>query len=86
MNKREEYIYMDCSIRMSVKAMSNLMYAAIITKSGLPTSYGVGIYEYSRAQNAFNNVEVKVHIHPTQIERFEQESGIALRKPQSVTT
>lgn len=83
--KNEEYIYMDCKIRMSTRAMANLMYAAIITQSGLPTSFGVGIYDYERSQNAYNMVDVKVHIHPSQIERFELESTVKLIKPLSVT-
>lgn len=80
-NRREEYVYMDCKIRMTKKAMADLLYAAIITKSGLPTSFGVGIYEYSRAQNVYNGVEVKVHLHPSKIEEFEKHSGVKLREP-----
>lgn len=79
------YVYMDCKIRMSTKAMANLMYASIITRSGLPTSYGVGIYDYTRNQNSFNMVDVKVHIHPDNIKLFEEEANVKLVKPLSVT-
>ena len=83
--KREDYVYMDCRIRMSQKAMADLLYAAIITHAGLPTSYGTGIYEYTRKQNSFNCALVKVHIHPDMIPTFEEYSGVTLEKPQSVT-
>lgn len=83
--KQEEYVYMDCKVRMSKKSLSDLLYAAIITKSGLPCFFGVGIYQYTRAQNGFNVVEVKVHIHPDAVQDFENESGVKLFKPVSVT-
>lgn len=79
--KREEYVYMDCNIRMSTRAMADLLYAAIITRSGLPSSYGVGIYDYKRDQNCYNYVDVKVHIHPSKIEEFEFEANTKLYKP-----
>lgn len=83
--KQEEYIYMDCKIRMSKKGLSDLLYAAIITKSGLPCFFGVGIYQYSRSQNGFNMVDVKVHIHPDAVQEFENTAGVKLFKPISPT-
>lgn len=80
-----EYVYRDCHIRMSVKAMSNLLYAVIITHAGIPLTWTLGAYEYTRQQNAYNGVDVKVHIHPDNIEAFEKLSGAKLEKPQSVT-
>lgn len=78
---RENYVYRDCKIRMSQKVMANLLYAAIMTKAGLPTSYGCGIYEYRRDQNSYNCVDIKVHIHPDQISKFEELSGVKLKTP-----
>ena len=78
---KEDYIYMDATIRMSKESMANFLYAIIITKSGIPTSYGVGIYEYNRSQNSYNNVEIKVHIHPSKVEQFELHSKTKLREP-----
>lgn len=83
--KREEYVYMDAHIRMSQKAMANFLYASIMTRASLPTSFGVGIYEYDRHQNSFNNVDIKVHLHPSYIPKFEDLSGTKLRKPVSIT-
>lgn len=79
--KQEEYVYKDTTIRMSKRAMSDLLYAAIICQAGLPTFFGVGIYEYGRDSNRFNNVDVKVHIHPSMIHQFEIESQAILREP-----
>lgn len=78
---KKDYIYMDCSIKMSQKAMANLLYAVIITHSDIPTTYGVGIYEYTRSQNSYNMVDVKIHIHPSKINEFEELSGVKLEKP-----
>ena len=78
---KKDYIYMDCSIKMSQKAMANLLYAVIITQSDIPTSYGVGIYKCTRSQNSYNMVDVKIHIHPSKIDEFEELSGVKLEKP-----
>ena len=42
---------------------------------------GCGIYEYTRKQNGGNGVDVKIHIHPSQIELFETLSGVVLNNP-----
>lgn len=78
---KEEYVYMDCNIRMSTRALADLLYAAIITKSGLPSSFGVGIYGFKRDQNCYNHVDVKVHIHPSKIEEFQFQANTKLYKP-----
>lgn len=85
LRREEEFVYMDCKIRMSTRAMANLLYASLITRSPLVNSYGVGIYEYERKSNSFNMVDIKVHIHPDNIERFEQEATVKLVKPISIT-
>ena len=81
---REEYEYRDCKVRMSQRAMADLLYAAISTKSGLPHFHGVVIHQYTRKQNAFNRVDVKVHIHPSQIAEFEGIAGVKLTMPITV--
>lgn len=82
---KEGYVYMDCKIRMSNRAMSNLMYAVIITHASISGTYGIGIYEYDRKQNSYNTVEVKIYLHPGRIKEFEQIAEVKLRKPISVT-
>ena len=66
---------------MSEKAMSNLLYALIITKSIFTDSHGIGIYEYTKKQNSTNYVNFRIHIHPDQINDFELYSGITLKIP-----
>jgi hypothetical protein len=79
--KKEEYEYMDCSINLSTKKMADVLYAAIMTQSAITNSYGVGIYEYDRSQNSRNGCDLKIHIHPTMIDNFQELSGIKLRQP-----
>lgn len=78
---KQEYVYKDCSIKMSQKAMANLLYAVIMTHAAIPTTYGVGIYEYARNQNSYNLASVKIHIHPDEISTFEELSQIKLKNP-----
>lgn len=78
---KDEYVYMDCSITLSTKKLSNVLYAAIMTQSAITNSYGVGIYEYDRSQNSYNGCDLKIHIHPTMIDKFEELSHIKLRNP-----
>lgn len=75
---KDHYVYKTAKIRISKKAMSDLMYAAIMTKSGLTSFHGIGIYDYSRSQNAYNHVEVMVHIDPDKINDFQKLSGVNL--------
>lgn len=78
---KDEYAYKDCKIRVSDKKMSDFLYAVIMTQSAITTTWGCGIYEYTRKQNGGNRVDVKIHIHPSQIELFETLSGVVLNNP-----
>lgn len=79
--KKDEFVYKDCKVSISDKKMSGLLYAVIMTQSAIANTWGCGIYEYNRKQNSGNMVDVKIHIHPTQIELFETLSGIVLNNP-----
>jgi hypothetical protein len=76
-----EKVYKDCNIRLSTKAMSDLMYAIIMTHATMVTSYGVGIYSYTRKQNSYNGCDVKILIEEGYIPLFEQLSGVKLKNP-----
>ena len=76
-----EYAYKDCKISVSDKKMSYFLYAVIMTQSAITTTCGCGIYEYTRKQNGGNIVDVKIHIHPSQIQLFETLSGVVLNNP-----
>lgn len=82
--KREDYIYMDTDTNMSIKGLSNLTYAAIVCQAGLPTFYVLSLHEDRKINTTFK-VQVKVHIHPSQIEKFENISALKLRKPPQAT-
>lgn len=81
---KNEYEYKDCSINLSTKKMADVLYAAIMTQSAITNSYGVGIYEYERSQNSYNGCDLKIHIHPSMIDKFEELSHIKLRNPMNV--
>ena len=83
--KREEFVYLQCQIKMSKNSMANLLYAAIVTQSRLVDFFGIGIYSLNRRQNSTNSVSIIVHIHPTQIKLFEEESEIVLMNPPTIT-
>lgn len=85
MNNIEEYEYRIAKTKMSKNKLADLMYAAIMTRSGLPNSFGIGIYNLTRSQNTYNLVDVNVHIHPSKIEQFEEISGVSLREHEIVT-
>ena len=79
--ERTEYIARQSKIRMGEKSMASFMYAMIITKSVMTCAFGISIYQHTRKQNCRGWVEIMIHIHPSQIEKFEEESGISLSKP-----
>lgn len=78
---KEQYVYRVCKIKMSDRAMSDLLYAAIMTQAGLPLSHGIGIYSHDRRTNRYHYVNFKVHIHPEAIKKFEEISGVELTMP-----
>ena len=79
--RKTGYVYMDAGIKMSQKAMANLLYAVIMTHASIPTTFGIGIYGYTRSQNSYNLVDIKIHIHPSFIPLFEELSGVKLESP-----
>jgi len=78
---KDEFVYKDCKVSISDKKLSGLLYAVIMTQSAITTTWGCGIYEYNRKQNSGNMVDVKIHIHPSQIQLFETLSGVVLNNP-----
>ncbi len=82
--KNEEYVYKNCSIAMSTAQMANLMYAVIMCKAAIPSTFGIGIYQYTHAQNCRNRVDVVIHIHPLMITKFESIAHLTLVDPQKV--
>lgn len=76
-----EEVYKVASFRMSKQKMSDVMYAIIMSKAKVTTSYGVGIYEYDRSQNAYNQVDFMLCIPKEKVNLFEELSGIELSEP-----
>lgn len=70
--------------RMSQKKLADIMYAIIMTKASVKSTYGAGIYRYSRSQNAYNGVSVLIMINEAEISKFEDLTGIVLEDPQKV--
>lgn len=81
---KEEYIYMDLDIKMSTKEMASVLYAGIDTAARFTILWNMNRGEYSRNQNSINMAHIKVHIHPSQIENFNNLSGLKLKQPQRI--
>ena len=78
---KEEYIYMDLDLTMSEKQMASALYAGIETHAAFTILYNLNRGEYSRKKNSRNRAQIKVHIHPNEIENFNTLSGLKLKKP-----
>jgi hypothetical protein len=70
-------------VRMSNKKMSDVMYAILITKSKLTSSYGTGIYQYNRSQNSYNGCWVMCQIPEQALDTFSQLAGVELLAPEN---
>lgn len=81
---KKEYVYMDCEIRLSKRAMADLLYAVIMTHSSIVTTYGINIYQCSPKQNTYNIADIRIHIHPELIDMFQELSGVMMRQLQSI--
>lgn len=83
--KKEEYVYMDLPVKMSTKVMANVLYAAFETAAEFTTIWNMNRGEYTRKQNTYNTGYLKVHIHPDEITKFNELSGLQLQKPQVIS-
>ena len=66
---------------MSTKKMADFTYALIMTDAQLRGSFGIGIKQYNRKQNAYNRVKVMIFINPDNVEKFEELTGLTLKEP-----
>ena len=62
-------VYKEINFRLSTKIMSDLMYAIIITKARLISSFCL-CYEYNRSQNSYNNASIIIEIEENKIDKF----------------
>lgn len=70
---------------MSQKALSTLMYAIIMTKSKVTSTFGIGIYQFNRSQNAYNHVDVMIEIDEQKVIEFEEMTGLDLKEQGKMT-
>lgn len=77
---KEEFVYRDAELNMSKDAMANALYATIITKAEITSTFCLS-YEYDRKQNNRNSAWLKVHIHPSMIDRWSIEAKTILKRP-----
>ncbi len=78
---KEEYVFMDLDLTMSEKQMASALYAGIETNAAFTILYNLNRGEYSRKQNSRNRAQIKVFLPESQIENFNNLSGLALKKP-----
>lgn len=79
--KKEEYVYMDLAFTMSTKQMADVLYAAIETDAKLPNFWYMNRGEFTRKQSSRHRAWAKVHIHPDEINNFEELTGLKLEEP-----
>jgi hypothetical protein len=80
---QEESVYMDCDCNMSVKKLADVLYATVMTRSAITSTFSLA-YEYDRKQNTYNEAFFKIYIRPSQIVKFEELSNLKLYKPEKV--
>lgn len=74
-------VYKNFHVSMGTKKMSDVMYATIITRSAITSTFGIGIYAFTRIQNSRNDIDGVLMIDDTKVEQWERLSGIKLIDP-----
>ena len=77
----DKTVHKICKMRMSKQSMSDVMYAIVMTRAVIKSSFGIGIYQYNRSQNAYNNVDLMIVIDPYKIPLFEEITRLTLKEP-----
>lgn len=69
---------------MSTRKMASILYAVIMTKARISSTFGVGIYQYSRDQNTYNGVDIMIEVDEQELTKFEELANVKLENPQQV--
>lgn len=80
----ENYVTKQGKSKLSNTHMASLMYAIVICKVKLISSYGVGIYNLTKSQNSRHSYEFMISIDKDTISKFEEMTGIKLKDPMIV--
>lgn len=81
---KDNWIYKTCKMSLGTKKMADFMYALVMTSAEIHGTFGIGVKEYSRAQNCRNLVDVMIFINPEKVTQFELNTGVTLKEPQRV--
>lgn len=71
--------------KITVNAMQSLMYAIVMCRVKDFSTYGIGIYDYTRHQNSGNYFDFIMSIDIDMIKEFEELSGVKLNDPLKIT-
>lgn len=71
-------VYRVAKMRMSQKKMADVMYAIVMLRCTITSTFAVGRNNYTRSQNAYNNTDLMIGLYDGDIPKFEEMTGIKL--------
>lgn len=78
-----EHNYWDCSCNMSKNALYNFLYALIMCRGSVTSTWTMG-YKYTPKQNAYNTVWFRIKLPKNFEVDFQEMTGIKLEEPKEV--
>lgn len=76
-----EVEYWDCQARMSKNGLYEVLYAVIMLNGAVTDSLAIGCQQFTKHQNSYNYVDLRIRLPKGQKEAFEKMSGISLIEP-----
>lgn len=75
-------VFRQFKIGMGKGKMADVLYAVIMCSAKITSTFGIGIYQYSRLQNCYNTVDIMIEIDESKISKFESLASLRLEEPQ----
>ena len=76
-------VYKLFTTKMTVNKMADTMYAIIMTKAKLTSSFCL-CYDWGRRANCQHNADIMIEIEDTEIEKFQRLANVILKAPMQV--
>jgi hypothetical protein len=67
---------------MGKAKLADILYAVIMCRARISSTFGVGIYKYTRIQNCFNSVDIMIEIEESEVDKFASLANVFLSVPQ----
>ncbi len=75
----ENYVNKQGKSKLSDTHMASLMYAIVICKARMLSTYGIGIYDFTKQQNRRHSYDFIISIDKNMIPKFQELTGIELK-------